>query len=191
VSAPSLPAMRIYTRRGDDGSTGLFHGGRVAKDEIGPEAYGTVDEAVSVLGVARASADAPVAEQLLAVQRQLFVVGAELATNPANRNKLEDKVSRVDQSMVDGLEARIDAIVEERGMPTEFIVPGGDPVAAWIDVARSVVRRAERRAVTWARDSELENSLVVVYLNRLADFLYMLARSAEGEWLPSRQDEDD
>ena len=95
--------MRIYTRRGDDGSTGLFHGGRVAKDEIGPEAYGTVDETVSVLGVARASADAPVAEQLLAVQRQLFVVAAELATNPANRNKLEDKVSRVDQSMVDGL----------------------------------------------------------------------------------------
>ena len=163
----------------------------MAKDEIGPEAYGTVDEAVSVLGVARASADAPVAEQLLAVQRQLFVVGAELATDPANRNKLEDKVSRVDQSMVDGLEARIDAIVEERGMPTEFIVPGGDPVAAWIDVARSVVRRAERRAVTWAHDGELENSLVVVYLNRLADFLYMLARSAEGEWLPSRQDEDD
>ena len=191
MSAPSLPAMRIYTRRGDDGSTGLFHGGRVAKDEIGPEAYGTVDEAVSVLGVARASADGPVAEQLLAVQRQLFVVGAELATNPANRNKLEDKVSRVDQSMVDGLEAWIDAIVDERGMPTEFIVPGGDPVAAWIDVARSVVRRAERRAVTWAHDSEVENSLVVVYLNRLADYLYMLARSAEGEWLPSRQDEDD
>ena len=191
MSAPSLPAMRIYTRRGDDGSTGLFHGGRVAKDEIGPEAYGTVDEAVSVLGVARASADAPVAEQLLAVQRQLFVVAAELATNPANRDKLEDKVSRVDQSMVDGLETGIDAIVDERGMPTEFIVPGGDPVAAWIDVARSVVRRAERRAVTWAHDSEVENSLVVVYLNRLADYLYMLARSAEGEWLPSRQDEDD
>lgn len=191
MSAPSLPAMRIYTRRGDDGSTGLFHGGRVAKDEIGPEAYGTVDEAVSVLGVARASADAPVAEQLLAVQRQLFVVAAELATNPANRNKLEDKVSRVDQSMVDGLETKIDAIVDERGMPTEFIVPGGDPVAAWIDVARSVVRRAERRAVTWAHDGEVENSLVVVYLNRLADYLYMLARSAEGEWLPSRQDEDD
>ena len=191
MSAPSLPAMRIYTRRGDDGSTGLFHGGRVAKDEIGPEAYGTVDEAVSVLGVARASADAPVAEQLLAVQRQLFVVAAELATNPANRNKLEDKVSRVDQSMVDGLETRIDAIVDERGMPTEFIVPGGDPVAAWIDVARSVVRRAERRAVTWVHDGEVENSLVVVYLNRLADYLYMLARSAEGEWLPSRQGEDD
>ena len=191
MSAPSLPAMRIYTRRGDDGSTGLFHGGRVAKDEIGPEAYGTVDEAVSVLGVARASADAPVAEQLLAVQRQLCVVAAELATNPANRNKLEDKVSRVDQSMVDGLETKIDAIVDERGMPTEFIVPGGDPVAAWIDVARSVVRRAERRAVTWAHDGEVENSLVVVYLNRLADYLYMLARSAEGEWLPSRQDEDD
>ncbi len=183
--------MRIYTRRGDDGSTGLFHGGRVAKDEIGPEAYGTVDESVSLLGVARASAGAPVAEALLAVQRQLFVVGAELATAAANRAKLEDGVSRVDQSMIDGLEARIDAIVDERGMPTEFIVPGGDPVAASIDVARSVVRRAERRAVTWATDGPVEDSLVIVYLNRLADYLYMLARSVEGEWLPSREDADD
>ncbi len=188
---PSLPAMRIYTRRGDDGSTGLFHGGRVAKDEIGPEAYGTVDETVSLLGVARASADAPVAEALLAVQRQLFVVGAELATDPANRAKLEDGVSRVDQSMVDGLEALIDAIVDERGMPTEFIVPGGDPVAASIDVARSVVRRAERRGVTWARDRHVDDSLVIVYLNRLADYLYMLARSVEGDWLPSREVADD
>lgn len=189
--SPSLTAMRIYTRRGDDGSTGLFHGGRVAKDEIGPEAYGTVDESVSLLGVARASAGAPVAEALLAVQRQLFVVGAELATAAANRAKLEDGVSRVDQSMIDGLEARIDAIVDERGMPTEFIVPGGDPVAASIDVARSVVRRAERRAVTWATDGPVEDSLVIVYLNRLADYLYMLARSVEGEWLPSREDADD
>lgn len=183
--------MRIYTRRGDDGSTGLFYGGRVAKDAIGPEAYGTVDEAVSMLGVARAAAADSVAEAVLTVQRQLFVVGAELATDPANRGKLEDGVSLVDQSMVDGLEARIDAIVEARGMPTEFVVPGGDPVAAAIDVARSVVRRAERLAVTWAHDGQVEDSLVIVYLNRLADYLYMLARSVEGEWLPSREETDD
>lgn len=180
--------MRIYTRRGDDGSTGLFHGGRVTKDAVGPEAYGTVDEAVSALGVARAGASGAVAADLLAVQRELFVAGAELATGPANRDRLEDGASRVGQSMIDGLEERIDAIAEDSGMPTEFIVPGESPVAAALDVARSVVRRAERRAVSWAQESGVEDSLVVVYLNRLADYLYMLARSVEDEWTPSRED---
>ncbi len=184
--------MRIYTRGGDDGSTGLFYGGRVPKDGVGPEAYGAVDEAVSALGTVRAAASGTLADDVLAVQRQLFVVAAELATDPANRTKLETGVSRVDQSMVDGLEDRIDAIVAERGMPTEFIVPGGDPVAAAIDVARSVVRRAERRAVTWMRESgEDSTTLVVVYLNRLADYLFVLARSVEGEWIPSREESDD
>jgi cob(I)alamin adenosyltransferase len=88
--------------------------------------------------------------------------------------------------MIDGLEDRIDAVVAERGMPTEFIVPGGDPVGAAIDVARSIVRRAERRAVTLDGESGATGSLVVAYLNRLADYLYMLARSVEGEWTPSR-----
>lgn len=183
--------MRIYTRRGDDGSTGLFHGGRVPKDAVGPEAYGTVDEAVSALGTARASASGEVAEAILAVQRELFAAGAELATDPAKRDQLEDGVSRVDQSMVDGLEQRIDAIVAERGMPHEFVVPGEDPVAAALDLARSIVRRAERNAVTWTRESGAEDSLVVVYLNRLADYLYMLARSVEAEWMPSREETDD
>lgn len=183
--------MRIYTRRGDDGSTGLFHGGRLPKDAAGPEAYGTVDEAVSLLGVARSGADEETAAALLEVQRQLFVVGAELATDPAKRDQLRDGVSRVDQSMVDGLEDRIDAVVAGHDMPSEFIVPGGDPVAAAIDVARSVVRRAERRSVTWQREEDAAASLVVVYLNRLADYLYVLARAVEGEWVPSREDADD
>ncbi len=178
--------MRIYTRRGDDGTTGLFHGGRVAKDAAGPEAYGAVDEAVSALGIARAAASGDVATEILAVQRQLFVVAAELATNPVKRDMLENGVSRVNQSMIDALEERIDAIVADRGMPTEFVVPGGDPVAAAVDVARSIVRRSERRAVTWEGESGAEGSLVVAYLNRLADYLYMLARSIEGEWIPSR-----
>ncbi len=183
--------MRIYTRRGDDGSTGLFHGGRVPKDAAGPEAYGTVDEAVSALGTARAAASGDLADAILEVQRQLFAVGAELATDPANRSKLEAEKSLVDQSMIDGLEASIDDVVAERGMPTEFVVPGEGEVAAALDVARSVVRRAERRAVAWARESGVEDSLVVVYLNRLADYLYMLARSAEVEWTPSRKEPDD
>ena len=176
--------MRIYTRRGDDGTTGLFYGGRVAKDSGGPEAYGTVDEAVSFLGVARAQGDAETAEAILAVQRDLFVVAAELATDPANRDRLEPGLSRVETAMIDRLEERIDEIEATVGMPTEFVVPGGDPVAASLDVARTVVRRAERAAVGHLADHT--DSLVVPYLNRLADYLYMLARAVEREWTPTR-----
>lgn len=176
--------MRIYTRRGDDGTTGLFYGGRVAKNSDGPEAYGTVDEAVSFLGVARAQADAEMSQVILEVQRALFVVAAELATDPANHDRLEPGVSCVEVSMVKHLEARIDEIEAEVGMPTEFVVPGGDPVAAALDVARTVVRRAERAAVGHLADHP--ESLVVPYLNRLADYLYMLSRAVEGEWTPTR-----
>jgi len=176
--------MRIYTRRGDDGTTGLFYGGRVAKNSRGPEAYGTVDEAVSFLGVARAQGDAETAEAILAVQRDLFVVAAELATDPANRDRLEPGLSRVETAMIDRLEEQIDEIEATVGMPTEFVVPGGDVVAASLDVARTVVRRAERAAVGHLADHA--ESLVVPYLNRLADYLYMLGRAVEREWTPTR-----
>jgi cob(I)alamin adenosyltransferase len=183
--------MKIYTGKGDDGTTGLFYGKRVRKDAPGPEAYGTVDEAVSALGVARAIASDPIGEDILRVQRDLFVVAAELATDPDNSSKLEDGVSRVTPAMVSRLEQEIDLIVAEAGVPTEFVVPGGDPVAAALDVARTVVRRAERRAVTFAVGGALTGSSVVPYLNRLADYLYMLARAAEGDWIPSRPDRGD
>ena len=180
--------MKIYTKKGDDGTTGLFYGGRVNKDAAGPEAYGTVDEAVAALGVARAAADSRMSTELLRIQRELFVVAAELATASENRAKLDDGVSRVTESMVADLEAAIDRVVDEVGMPTEFVVPGGNQAAAAIDVARTVVRRAERRAVSYASAGGLEASQVVPYLNRLADYLYMLARAAEGEWVPSRRE---
>jgi cob(I)alamin adenosyltransferase len=176
--------MRIYTRRGDDGTTGLFHGGRVGKDGDGPEAYGTVDEAVSALGVARSQSGSDVAGAILAVQRDLFVVAAELATDPERRDLLEAGVSCVDGPMIRILEDRIDDIEADVGTPTEFVVPGNDPLAAAIDVARTVVRRAERRAV--AHLSSDSPSLVVPYLNRLADYLYMVARAVEREWTPTR-----
>jgi len=184
--------MRIYTKTGDDGTTGLLYGGRVAKDDTGPEAYGTVDEANSAIGVARAIAvevDAALAERLLAIQRQLFVVGAELATDPGNHAKLQPGVTLVDESMVTALESAIDAVVDQRGVPTEFVVPGGSPLAAAIDVARTVVRRAERRSVTHAKTQGIAGSQVVPYLNRLADYLYMAARAAEAAWTPSRTEE--
>ncbi len=182
---------KIYTRRGDRGETGLFYGGRVPKDASGPEAYGTVDEAVSALAVARAAADDAVAEAILEVQRGLFVAAAELATAPENHHRLEPGVSRVDDAMVAELEARIDALVERVGAPTEFVVPGGDPVGAALDVARTVVRRAERRAVTHEREAEIADSRVVPYLNRLADYLFMLARSTERTWTPTREDPEE
>jgi cob(I)alamin adenosyltransferase len=184
--------VKIYTKKGDDGSTGMFYGGRVAKDAPGPVAYGTVDEAVSALGMARAiaaTADPELALVLLEIQRELFVVGAELATNPTSHAKLEDGVSRVTATMVVRLETAIDDIVDDRGMPTEFVVPGGNPLAAALDVARTVVRRSERNAVTHMRDAGIAESQVVPYLNRLADLLYMLARAAEDTWTSTRQRE--
>lgn len=179
--------MKIYTRRGDDGSTGLFYGGRVPKDHTGPEAYGAVDEAVAALGVARAAADDGLAAEILSVQRDLFVVGAELATGVAARAKLEPGISRATDTMVESLEQRIDAVEDRVGMPTEFVVPGGSVTAAALDVARTVVRRAERRAVAHLRAAEIDDSAVVRYLNRLADYLYMLARSEEAAWESTKE----
>jgi cob(I)alamin adenosyltransferase len=179
--------VKIYTRTGDDGSTGLFYGGRVSKDDTGPEAYGVVDEAVSALGVARAAAESDMANAILTVQRDLFVVAAELATGVSNRHKLLPGVSLTTEAMVTALEERIDAVEAQSGLPTEFIVPGGSPVAAALDVARTIVRRAERRSVTHQRVAAVEGSHVVAYLNRLADYLYVLARSAETTWAPSKE----
>ena len=179
--------MKIYTRTGDDGSTGLFYGGRVAKDDTGPEAYGTVDEAVSVLGMARAMAGEDLAAVILAVQRDLFVVAAELATAPGNRSKLTAGTSLTSDEMVDALEARIDEVEAASGVPTEFVVPGGSSLAAALDVARTVVRRAERRCVSHMQTVEIVDSKVVPYLNRLADFLYVLARAEEATWAPTKE----
>lgn len=174
--------MKIYTRKGDDGTAGLLYGGRISKSDPGPEAYGSVDEAAAALGVARAVADGTLAERILAVQRSLFVVGAELATDPSNRDKLEDGISRVTADMVSALETAIDEVVAESGLPTEFVVPGGTAAAAALDMARTIVRRAERRCVAASESGE-----VIPYLNRLADYLYVLARSAETEWVPSKE----
>lgn len=182
--------MKVYTRQGDEGQTTLFHGGRVWKDDAGPQAYGAVDEAVALLGLARVEADAELGQELLALQRELFVVAAELATGPANRSKLEPGVSLVTTEMTSRLEAAIDASVAARPLPTEFVVPGGTRLEAALDVARTAVRRAERHAVTLMRAGHLEGSEVVRYLNRLADFVYVLARSANPDWAPSRLEEE-
>jgi cob(I)alamin adenosyltransferase len=181
-------APKIYTRKGDDGTTGLLYGGRVGKDSSGPDAYGAVDEAVSMLGLARAEAErgSELDELLLRLQRELFVVGAELATEPANRGKLEPGVSRTTDAMVTALEPVIDDITARYDAPTEFVLPGENRIAAALDVARAVVRRAERQSVAAAREGWLPDSQVVPYLNRLADLVYTLARWQEGTFRPVR-----
>jgi cob(I)alamin adenosyltransferase len=184
--------MKVYTRTGDDGTTGLFHGGRVAKDAIGPEVYGTVDESVSALGLARADAEpgGELSNLLVRLQRELFVVAAELATAPDRRSRLKPG-DRVSAAMVDDLEPLIDDITARYAAPTEFVLPGENRVAAALDVARTVIRRAERRAVTATTEGWLEaESSVVPYLNRLADLVYTLARWQEGSFRPSRADHD-
>ena len=178
----------VYTRTGDDGTTGLLYGGRVGKDTFGPDAYGAVDEAVSALGLARAEAerDGELDTLLVRLQRELFVVGAELATAPENRVKLEPGISIVTTEMVQALEPLIDTITERYEPPTEFVLPGENRVAAALDLARTVVRRAERRSVAAADGGWLAESQVVPYLNRLADLVYTLARWQEGTYRPVR-----
>jgi cob(I)alamin adenosyltransferase len=182
--------MKVYTRTGDDGTTGLLFGGRVAKDEVGPEAYGAVDEAVSALGLARAviDPDSDLHELLVQLQRELFVVGAELATDPANRAKLEPEVSLVTAGMVERLEPIIDDVTGRFDAPKEFVLPGQNSVAAALDFARTVIRRAERVTVAATRVGWLgAESHVVPYLNRLADLVYTLSRWQEGDFRPSRK----
>lgn len=170
-------AVKIYTRKGDDGTTGLLFGGRVRKDSPLPVAYGTVDEAQAALGVARADAEAgsELDEILIGIERDLWVLMAELATDPSNRHKLTAGKNLVTPAMVDALEGLIDATDAKFEPPKEFVVPGQNRVAAALDVARTVVRRAERAALVAAADG----SSVVAYLNRLSDACWTLARWRE------------
>ena len=177
--------MEIYTRKGDDGTTGLLHGGRVAKDSQLPTAYGAVDEAQAAIGLARAESErgGELDQLLVRLERDLWVVMAELATDPARRDRLEPGRSRVTAEMVTALEGLIDATNARFEPPTEFVVPGQTRQAALLDVARTVVRRAERDAV---KAAAVEGSHVVPYLNRLSDLVWTLARWQEGHSLATR-----
>lgn len=176
---------RIYTKTGDDGTTGLLYGGRVSKADPATEAYGTTDEAVAALGMARAlCGDATMQADLLTLQRELFVVGADLAANPKERRKLTPEVSLVTEGMVGRLERRIDDLVAVRPLPEVFIVPGANPGSAALDVARGVVRRAERRVVELEATGREVNPDIRRYLNRLSDLVFVLARWQAGEAEP-------
>ena len=177
--------VKIYTRKGDDGTTSLWYGGRVPKYDARTDAYGTIDEANSQLGVARALCKdgggdkANLASDILNLQHELFVAGAELATSPEASDRLEDGVSRVTVGMVDALEVDIDRYMRQVDLPPQFVIPGGTELSAALDVARAMLRRAERRVVQLRDDQGLGSQVVIAYLNRAADLLFAMARFAD------------
>jgi cob(I)alamin adenosyltransferase len=182
----------VATRRGDDGTTGLLFGGdRVWKDDPRTEAYGDVDEAVAALGLARAELQqkaqdgalprnlVQLADLVLRLQRELFVVGAELATAPGTEDRQKPGETRVTAAMVAGLDSVLDETESAITMPHEFVIPGETRLSAALEVARTIVRRAERKAVAFRRSRPVQDDQLVPYLNRLADLLWVLARAAE------------
>ena len=194
MTDPDLPApvdSAVATRRGDDGTTGLLFGGeRIAKDDLRTEAYGTIDEAVVALGLVRAQLGATqpdgfelavgdLATVILRIQRELFVAAAELATQPGALNRQVDGVSRVSAAMLHGVETLLRDSEAGIVMPTEFVVPGETLVSAALELARTILRRAERRAVTLGLEGLIPGPHLLPYLNRLADLLWVLARAAE------------
>ncbi len=169
----------ITTKVGDRGTTFLFSGEEVSKNSPRTDAYGDIDELVSVLGIARAQADKPdVADIIFWIQTELFVVGAELATETAHLALVRE---RIDQGRLHELDRRREALEASIHMPSGFIIPGGTLPAAVIDHARTIARRCERKAVGLARDGLVHNPHLLVWLNRLSDFLWLLARYAEGD----------
>ena len=182
----------MATGRGDDGSTGLLFGGeRIAKDDPRTEAYGSIDEAVAALGLARAELGTKarygtvpgslggLADLILRIQRELFVAGAELATTPEAWDRLRDGVTRVSAEMLTGVDALLAEVETAIDMPREFVVPGETRTSAALELARTVLRRAERRVVTLDRAGMVPGRYLLPYLNRLADLVWVLARAAE------------
>jgi cob(I)alamin adenosyltransferase len=170
--------MKIYTKTGDAGDTGLFGGGRVGKDHPRVEAYGDVDELNAMLGLVRALEPMPrVDEVIVPIQRDLFAIGALLATPDREKMRASLEKARIDDTRIRELEVAIDHCEAELDPLRTFIVPGGTAKAASLHVARTVCRRAERRVVSLSKTEELP-SIVVIFLNRVSDLLFMLARVA-------------
>ena len=170
--------MKIYTKTGDSGETGLFGGGRVGKDHPRVEAYGDVDELNATLGLVRALEPMPrIDEVIVPIQRDLFSIGALLATPDREKMRASLEKARIDDGRIRELEGAIDQCEAELEPLRSFIVPGGTAKAAALHVARTVCRRAERRVVALQHSEELP-TIVVVFLNRVSDLLFMLARVA-------------
>lgn len=188
--APATPGFdsAVATGKGDSGTTGLLFGGeRIRKDDMRTEAYGTIDEAVAALGLARAACPSVdqttplgrIAAIILAIQRELFVAAAELATNPDAWDRQVDGTTRVSAAMVSAMDVRLRDLEASIVMPHEFVVPGETTVSAALEVARTILRRAERRAVSLDAVGLVPGDHLLPYLNRTADLLWVLARAAE------------
>jgi cob(I)alamin adenosyltransferase len=171
--------VKIYTRKGDDGTTSLWYGGRVPKHHGRTEAYGTLDEANSALGAARAlcgEGDARISADVLQLQDDIFIAGAELATAPEATDRLEDGISRVTAEMVAWVEERIDHYMDQVQLPPQFVIPGGTRLSAQLDIARTVIRRAERRITELMETEQPPSELVLHFINRTSDLAFAMAR---------------
>lgn len=179
----SIAKSAVATGKGDDGTTGLLFGGRISKADPVTDAYGTVDEAVAALGLARVALRtaglSELSDLILRFQRELFVVGAELATNPSAVDRLQDGATRVSEEMLNSVERELARWESEVEMPREFVVPGETSASAALEVARTVLRRAERRMVSLKQSDSMDRQWLVPYVNRLADLIWVLARAAE------------
>lgn len=187
--------MKLYTRTGDDGTTGLFGGGRIPKDHPRVAAYGTVDELNAALGLAVTAIPPPAAESLflpllMALQSRLFDLGADLATPAGTQH--ESKIHRIDDRHIKEIEGWIDQIEAGNTPMTQFILPGGTELAARLHLARTIGRRAERLLVGLLRDSII-NPATLIYVNRVSDLLFAMARRANKEagvadvpWVPKK-----
>jgi cob(I)alamin adenosyltransferase len=181
-SEASDAAPPIYTKTGDDGTTGLLFGGRISKADTVVEVCGTLDEAVAALGLGRASLqDDALAQIVLELQRGLFAAAAEVAANPRARERLVPGISLVTAEMTAGLERRIDALLAEHPLRPAFVVPGANPASAALDLARTFLRRAERRLVAGREQGLAVSAPLLAYVNRVSDLAYVLARRAAGE----------
>ncbi len=167
----------IYTRQGDYGETGLLYGGRISKSDLRCEAYGTIDEAVASMGLARSLLKCEDLYPILkGIQKELFTVGAELATDPSEYGKLTANFSTVTGQMVTNLEKLIDKLKEQLNLPRAFIIPGASSGSSALDLSRSIIRRVERHVVKLKELNYVENHNVLIYLNRLSDLLFVMAR---------------
>ena len=181
-SSSSPYRKRVYTKFGDKGETSLLYGGRVSKNSPHTEAYGVTDEAVSALGLARSlTEDQRVKDIVRDLQRDLFTIAAELATDPDKYELFQQHFTPVTETMVEDLENTIDSLEEEFQMPTVFVLPGGTSASSALDMSRTSIRTAERRVVALSEIGGLTNPLIINYLNRLGDLLFVLARYHDRE----------
>jgi len=169
--------VKIYTKSGDKGETNLLFGGRTSKSDLRVETYGTVDEAVSSLGLAKSLTSNNEIKLIIEdLQQSLFIIAAELATSPNNKKKLKNEVKSITKNMVSDLESLIDNINEKINLGKNFIMPGTSVTSSAIDVSRTVVRRLERRVVKLIELDTSINSNIIPYINRTSDLLFILGR---------------